>query len=79
LFLPNGTKISMLYGGKSHDAEVRHDKILLGNEEISSPSLLASKIAGGTSRNAWRDLRIKRPTDMEFTLTDDLRRVGARK
>lgn len=79
LFLPNGTKIQMLYAGKFYDSEVRHEKILLGNEEISSPSVLASKIAAGTSRNAWRDLRIKRPTDPEFRLADDLRREGARK
>jgi hypothetical protein len=79
LFLPNGTKISMPYGGTTHDAEIRHEKIFLGDEEIASPSLLASRIAGGTSRNAWRDLRIKRPTDIEYRLADDLRREGARK
>jgi hypothetical protein len=79
LFLPNGTKIEMPYGGKNHDAEIRHEKIYLGSEEIPSPSLLASRIAGGTSRNAWRDLRIKRPSDIEYTLADDLRRDGARK
>jgi hypothetical protein len=79
LFLPNGTKISMTYAGKVHDAEIRHEKIFLGTEEIPSPSMLASKIADGTSRNAWRDLRIKRPSDIEYKLADDLRREGARK
>ena len=79
LFLPNGTKFSMLYGGKMHEAEIRHEQIFLGSQEIASPSILASTIAGGTSRNAWRDLRIKRPTDIEFRLADDLRREGARK
>ena len=79
LFLPNGTKVSMFYGGITHDAEIRHERIFLGTEKIDSPSLLASKIAGGTSRNAWRDLRIRRPTDIEYRLADDLRREGARK
>ena len=69
----------MLYGGKMHEAEIRHEQIFLGSQEIASPSILASTIAGGTSRNAWRDLRIKRPTDIEFRLADDLRREGARK
>jgi len=78
LFLPNGTKLSMQYGGKRHDAEIRHEKIFFGTEEISSPSVLASTIAAGTSRNAWRDLLIKRPADLEFRLADELRREGPR-
>lgn len=79
LFLPNGTKIAMPYGGKTGAAEIRHEKIFLGDKIFRSPSVLASTIANGTSRNAWRDLRIKRPTDMEFSLADELRREGARK
>ncbi len=79
LFLPNGTKLLMQYGGKSHEAEIRHEKICFAAKEVSSPSVLASTIAGGTSRNAWRDLHIKRPTDLEFRLADELRREGARK
>jgi hypothetical protein len=79
LFLPNGTKIAMAYGGRTDEAEIRHEKIVLGDKIIPSPSLLASTIANGTSRNAWRDLRIKRPADLEFRLADELRREGARK
>lgn len=79
LFLPNGTKLSMQYGGKSYEAEIRHEKIFFGGtKEVSSPSVLASMIADGTSRNAWRDLHIKRPADLEFRLADELRREGAR-
>jgi hypothetical protein len=79
VFLPNGTKLSMLYDGKTHTAEIRHNRIYLGDEAISSPSNLASRIANGTSRNAWRDLRVKRPSDREFRPADDLRREGASK
>jgi hypothetical protein len=78
LFLPNGTQIAMLYGGKTQVAEVRNEKIFFEGEEISSPSVLASRIAAGTNRNAWRDLRIKRPQDVEYRLADELRRQGAR-
>jgi hypothetical protein len=39
-----------------------------------SPSEFANQVAGGTNRNAWRDLWIKRPHDSEFHLADDLRR-----
>jgi len=79
LFLPNGTRLSMPYGGTSHDAEIRHERIFFGETEVATPSALASLIASGTSRNAWRDLRIKRPEDAAFRLADDLRRDGARK
>jgi len=42
--------------------------------KIHSPLELARVIAGGTSRNAWHDLFIKRPWDSEWTLADHLRR-----
>jgi hypothetical protein len=79
LVLPNGTKIMMTYGGTKHVAEVRHERIFLANREVSSPSVLASQIAAGTNRNAWRDLWIRRPKDLEYRLADELRREGARK
>lgn len=78
LFLPNGTKISMNYRGRTHHAEVRREQVWYardGGEEASySPSELARVIANNTSRNAWRDLVIKRPSDHEWRLADELRR-----
>lgn len=59
VFLPNGTKIRMDYKGTTHHAEVKFQNIYY-KDEVYSPSELASKIAAGTSRNAWRDLMIKR-------------------
>lgn len=79
LFLPNGTKLSMTYGGKKYSAEIRHEQIYFDGNVISSPSALASVIAHGTSRNAWLALMIKRPKDPAFRLADELRREGARK
>ena len=73
LFLPNGTRISMDYKGRQYHAEVRHQQIHYEGKTYS-PSELARVIASNTSRNAWRDLRIKRPSDQEWRLADALRR-----
>jgi hypothetical protein len=73
LFLPNGTRLKMAYKGRDYYAEVAYEKIMYEGEAFS-PSGLANRIASGTSRNAWRDLWIKRPRDKEWVLADDLRR-----
>ena len=73
VFLPNGTKLKMAYKARDNYAEVAHEKIMYEGESFS-PSSLARHIASGTSRNAWRDLWIKRPRDKEWILADDLRR-----
>ena len=74
LFLPNGTLIRMEYKKDVFQSAVKHNKIEF-NGQSYSPSELASAIAGGTRRNAWRDLMIKRPgQDKDWCLADDLRR-----
>ena len=73
LFLPNGTLIRMDYKKDVFNAAVRNNKIEFKGE-CFSPSELARIIASGPSRNAWRDLLIKRPGDTEWQLADDLRR-----
>jgi len=77
LFLPNGTHIRMEYKKEVFQAIVKHNKIIF-KEESYSPSELARFIAAGTSRNAWRDLLIKRPNDADWTLADTLRRRTGR-
>ncbi len=72
LFLPNGTRLRMTYKGKDSFAEVRHQRIVEGDREFSA-SEWASKVASNTSRNAWRDIYIKRPTDDDWQLADVLR------
>jgi hypothetical protein len=73
LFLPNGTSICMEYKREKFYAKVKFGKIDF-NGKTFSPSELACHIANGTSRNAWRDLLIKRPGEHDWTLADDLRR-----
>lgn len=55
-----GSDVRMAYGGKHHYAKVKGGKIV-DDDGAYSPSEWASKIAGGTSRNAWRDLWFKQP------------------
>lgn len=77
LFLPNGTLIRMEYKKEVSGAAVKNNKIEFKGEYYS-PSELARVIASGTSRNAWRDLLIKRPGDADWCLADDLRRRMAK-
>jgi len=74
VFLPNGTHIRMEYKKEISQATVKNNKIDYKGKNYS-PSELAREIAAGTSRNAWRDLLIKRPgKDTDWCLADDLRR-----
>jgi hypothetical protein len=72
LFLPEGTQVRMSYKGTYHYAKVEGDRIIYESKSIS-PGSLANTIAS-SSRNAWRDLWIKRPDDKEWKLSDDCRR-----
>jgi len=71
LFLPHGTQIRMQYKGQYFYAKVDGDQLLYEGVP-TSPGSLANKIAN-SSRNAWRDLWIKRPQDKEWKLAADLR------
>ena len=73
LFLPNGTQVRMTYRGASHHAEVRHERIEAEGETFS-PSEWARRVAGGTNRNAWRDLWLRLPGEIDWRLADNLRR-----
>lgn len=71
LFLPSGTQIRMQYKSAYFYAKVDGDEIIHDGKPIS-PGSLANTIAGN-SRNAWRDLWIKRPEDKEWKLADECR------
>lgn len=72
LSLPPGTEVRMQYAGSHHFARVKAGKIE-DAEGRYSPSEWASKIANGTSRNAWRDLWFKRPTESTWIPAESLR------
>jgi len=71
LFLSNGTQIRMQYKGTYFYAKVEGDEIIYNGKPIS-PGSLANTITK-SSRNAWRDLWIKRPEDKKWELADNCR------
>ncbi len=58
--IPAGTEVRMAYGGTHKYAKIERGSIV-DAEGSFSPSEWASKVAGGTSRNAWRDLWFREP------------------
>lgn len=75
VFLLNGTRLRMSYKGTSHYAEVRGDKIQGADRVFDSVSQWVRNVAGGTSRNAWLDVWIKRPLrDHDYRSADAIRR-----
>lgn len=72
VLLPPGSSVRMQYKGKTYHASIKGDDFIYDNKS-TSPSEFANLVAGGTSRNAWRDLWIKRPQDREFRPADKLR------
>jgi hypothetical protein len=71
LFLPHGTHLRMRYRREFHYAQVEGDKIMYQGRDVS-PGEFANTVTK-TSRNAWRDVWIKRSGDAEWHLADDLR------
>jgi hypothetical protein len=71
LFLAAGTEVRMKYKGKYFYAKIQGDDFY---SEIgaTSPAQFANSVAN-SSRNAWRDLELRRPTDSKWTLADTLR------
>lgn len=75
LFLPDGTEVRMQYKGQYYYAKVDADRFVYQGE-TTTPASMANTIAGN-SRNAWRDLWIKRPSDTDWRLADEMRsRIG---
>ena len=71
IFLPDGTEVRMQYKGQYYYASVEDDQLMYQGDS-TTPGRLANTIAG-SSRNAWHDLWVKRPTDVEWHLADALR------
>ena len=73
LFLPNTTRVRMVYKRVPHDAVVAHDT-LRWRDKPYSPSEFAGAVAQGTARNAWRDLEIWCHPDNAWIPADLLRK-----
>ena|SRR5438876_2762903 len=71
LFLPAGTMVRIKYEGSFTYAKVEGDYLVYRGERVS-PNQFAMKVTG-TARDAWRDLWIRRPTDADYRIADDLR------
>ena len=74
LFLPHGTEIRMTYKGTIYRANVVGDDFVYDGKP-TSPGAMVNTVSG-TSRNAWRDLWIKRPTDREWISAESLRTIA---
>lgn len=70
--LPHGTEVRMRYRGAYHYAGIQGDQFIM-NGQPSSPSAFAHQVTN-TSRNAWRDLEVKRPSDRGWVPAAKLRR-----
>jgi hypothetical protein len=71
LFLPDGTEVRMHYKGAYKYAKVEGDRLIYDGQP-TRPGALVNRITG-SSRNAWRDLWIKRPADLKWRLAQDYR------
>ena len=58
--IAHGSAVRMQYGREMHFAKVEDGRVV-DEDGAYSPSEWASKVAGGTQRNAWRDLWVKEP------------------
>lgn len=71
LFLPKGTLLRTVFGGKHHHCIVEDDGLRF-NGQPTSPSRFANAV-GGVRRNAWRVVWVLLPNTTEWKLADTLR------
>lgn len=70
--IPHGYEVRMSYGGQDHFALVKDGRIV-DDSGAYTPSGWASKVAGGTARNAWRDISFKGPFSRDWIPAEVLR------
>jgi len=70
-FLPHGTVLRTVFGGKNYHCLVEHNHILCNGQPVS-PSGFVNAV-GGIRRNAWRCTWILFPDSKEWKLADTLR------
>ena len=74
LFLPEATELRMPYKGDYFYASVEGDHVMYDGERVT-PASWVNRVTQ-SSRNAWRDVWVKRPGDKEWRLADDIRNEG---
>lgn len=74
VFLPEGTVLSFTHRGTPHFATVTGTELVYEGKAVS-PSEFVNGISGAT-RNAWRDIWVKRPSDPEWMAAQDLRNAA---
>ncbi|MET4700599.1 hypothetical protein ABIE65_003641 [Constrictibacter sp. MBR-5] len=74
--IPAGADVRMQYDGIQYYGVVVDGSIEFEGERYT-PSSWASKVAGGTSRNAWRDIYVKEPLG-KFWIPAEILRKEAR-
>lgn len=77
VFLPHGTLIRMRYKRQFYYAKVDGDQVVYEGMQ-TSPSGFANTVTK-SSRNAWRDLWIRKPGDQDWIFADDLRNETKKK
>ncbi|MES2320328.1 MAG: hypothetical protein V4631_22850 [Pseudomonadota bacterium] len=71
VFLPDGTLLRTVFGGKNYHCMVEGDRILYDGQAVS-PSGFVNAV-GGIRRNAWRCTWILFPDSKDWKLADTLR------
>ncbi len=71
VFLPEGTLLRTVFGGKNHHCVVESDQIVFKGQAVS-PSGFVNAV-GGIRRNAWRCTWLLFPDAKEWKLADTLR------
>ena len=78
VFLPDGTLLRTVFGGKNHHCLVQDDRILYNDQPVS-PSGFVNAV-GGIRRNAWRCTWVLLPDTQQWQLADTMRiSKGARR
>ena len=77
VFLPDGTLLRTVFGGKNYHCLIEDDKVLYNGQSLS-PSKFVNAV-GGIRRNAWQCIWLLFPDTKEWKLAQTLRtRVGVR-
>ncbi|SHG57515.1 hypothetical protein SAMN05428948_1100 [Massilia sp. CF038] len=71
LFLPHGTVLRTVFGGKNHHCHVEQDQIMYEGKALSPNGFVST--VGGIRRNAWKSIWLLLPDCKHWQLADHLR------